>query len=141
MPTTSTQQLRYPASTDSPNGPLQIQNLASDVDGRLPTIKSGQGIVAGTAPTSDGRMTIKAYSILVATNASGDATHSFPGGAFINTIASVVVSSGDVTAGSHATAAVNGTATISAINTRHYQPNGSPCANVTVRLNVIACGF
>lgn len=34
MPTTSSG-LRYPALTDSPNGPLQIGNLASDLDGKV----------------------------------------------------------------------------------------------------------
>lgn len=35
MPTTPVSGLRYPAATDPPNGPLQIGNLASDLDGRV----------------------------------------------------------------------------------------------------------
>jgi hypothetical protein len=34
LPTTSSG-LRYPALTDSPNGPLQIGNLAADLDGKV----------------------------------------------------------------------------------------------------------
>ena len=34
MPSTTRQSIRYPASSDSPNGPQQMLNLASDVDAR-----------------------------------------------------------------------------------------------------------
>ncbi|MCF7548893.1 hypothetical protein [Pseudonocardia sp. WMMC193] len=35
MPTTPRYALRYPASSDAPNGPTQLQNLATDVEGWL----------------------------------------------------------------------------------------------------------
>jgi hypothetical protein len=35
MPTTPVYELRYPDGSDSPNGPLQIQNLAQDVEDTL----------------------------------------------------------------------------------------------------------
>lgn len=35
MPTTPKYGLRYPAATDPPNGPLQFQQLATDVEGQL----------------------------------------------------------------------------------------------------------
>lgn len=68
MPTTSSG-LRYPALTDSPNGPLQIGNLAADLDGKvLPPFTTiaqrntaipspGQGrsaVIAGAIHTYDG---------------------------------------------------------------------------------------
>ena len=52
MGTTPNLGLRYPAGTDAPNGALQIQNLANDVDGTFayqsytPTLRSD-----GTSPT------------------------------------------------------------------------------------------
>jgi len=49
MPTTSRNALRYPAPSDPPNGPAQIGNLASDVDGWL---SRAYPCTSSTRPTS-----------------------------------------------------------------------------------------
>lgn len=68
MPTTITHALRYPASSDAPNVPQYIQNLATDVDALL-----ARFVVAGTVSTKRLRLQI------------GSSTASFSATSFVNT--------------------------------------------------------
>jgi len=52
MPTTSRYALRYPAGSDTPNGPAQIQALATDVETALGTIDDAGGYVGETIRTT-----------------------------------------------------------------------------------------
>ena len=51
MPTTTNYGLRYPGSNDAPNGPQQIQNLATDVDTQ---VKNALTVQTGAVPPLGG---------------------------------------------------------------------------------------
>lgn len=83
MPTTA-KGLRYPSGSDAPNVPQYIQNLASDVDAELFVNGGNTGALFGVAPPAGTPLVVKTYRATVTTNASGDATITFPGGAYAN---------------------------------------------------------
>lgn len=91
MPTTS-KGLRYPASSNVPNVPQDIQNLASDVDTRLFTNAGTSGVLAGSAPAAGTALKVKTHYGSVVLNANGDGTITYPGGAFASAVLSVAVS-------------------------------------------------
>lgn len=140
MPTTTVNGLRYPAAGAAPNVPQDIQNLATDLEGKLERIYANQGVAAGTSPTSDKTMITKGFSAVVTANVNGATTISYPGGGFPTGVATVLCTSGD-TAGGHGFTVITGTA-LGSINCTHYQPNGSLVGSgATIRVNVIAIGW
>jgi hypothetical protein len=69
LPTTPRTGLRYPATTDSPNGPLQIANLASDLDSRV--FPSPRPYIDCNLRRSDGTNTINPSTGVNATYGTG----------------------------------------------------------------------
>lgn len=90
MPTTS-KGLRYPAASNVPNVPQDIQNLASDVDSALFTNAGTTGAISGTAPAAGTAMKVKTHYASVVLNANGDGTITYPGGAFSSALLSLSV--------------------------------------------------
>lgn len=142
MPTTS-KGLRYPSSSAAPNVPQDIQNLASDVDGKLFTNGGTTGVMVGTAPPAGTPLVTKVWLGTLTFNAAGDNTVNFPGGAFPNGLlyASADPNQGGVSPSATFTLATWG-ASLSTINVKAFQQsNGAVAASTAIAFKLIAVGW
>lgn len=73
MPTTPTYGLPYPALSDAPNGPSQIQALATEVEVELTRVDAVKPIGHGT--TAGKKMYGAAYAVTIDASGFGSVTH------------------------------------------------------------------
>jgi hypothetical protein len=141
VPTTS-KGLRYPASSDSPNGPTQIQNLASDVDTRLFTNAGVSGVAGGSAPTTGAALKFKTQTASITLNANGDGTVIYPGGAFATGVLYVAAThyGPGATPPSNDLEFVPWNAGLTTCNVRCYQPSGAVFGGTGVVASFLAIG-
>lgn len=116
----------------------ELANRASALETNRPTVNTA-GVITGTVMA--GQPIIQAGIALVTTNSAGDFSLNLPT-PFAHGLLAAVVSPADPGVGDRTAIVHIGTsATLSSINARAFQTNGSPLANTAAQWSYIAFGW
>lgn len=140
MPTTSKHALRYPASSDAPAGYTQIQNLATDVDNEMLRHTGSTGAIVGTVPPVGTQLIVKTIKEQIVTNASGDASLTYPGAAFPNGVLTAQVTTATAQPIVWVLNATGNSTSVLAVHGYVISPYG-PAASLSVASTVIVIGW
>lgn len=114
-------------------------NLSSTNPISAPGLRtSGEGAMLGTAPPAGTPFLIRPFFGVTTSNGAGGWGMGFTGGAFPNGMITCLAMSGD---GQGDVVLLQGNMTLGAANGIIYKADGTPAANVLVRINGIAVGW